>query len=78
MATANDDRTGEAQRILDRAHRESAAVADTLLSRAAGHLKADDAAGQDSTEVWGRRVGRTLGVIAAIALFINLFTHWWF
>ena len=32
----------------------------------------------DPAQIWGRRVGRALGWLAAGALLINLFTHWLF
>ena len=35
----------------------------------------DDA---DPAQIWGRRIGRALGWLAAGALLINLFTHWLF
>ena len=35
----------------------------------------DDA---DPAQIWGRRIGRALGWLAAGALLVNLFTHWLF
>ncbi len=32
----------------------------------------------DPAQVWGARVGRALGWLAAGALLVNLFTHWLF
>jgi hypothetical protein len=32
----------------------------------------------DPAQIWGRRIGRALGWVAAAALLINLFTHWLF
>jgi hypothetical protein len=32
----------------------------------------------DAIEIWGRRVGRTLGVCFLAILVINLLTHWFF
>ena len=32
----------------------------------------------DPAQIWGRRIGRALGWLAAVALLINLFTHWLF
>jgi hypothetical protein len=34
--------------------------------------------GTDPAEIWGRRIGRALGALAAVALLVNLFTHWLF
>jgi hypothetical protein len=35
----------------------------------------DDA---DPAQLWGRRLGRALGWLAAAALLVNLLTHWLF
>ena len=32
----------------------------------------------DPAQIWGRRIGRALGWLAAGALMVNLFTHWLF
>ena len=32
----------------------------------------------DPAQIWGRRIGRALGALAAGALLVNLFTHWLF
>ena len=32
----------------------------------------------DPAQIWGRRIGRALGWMAAAALLVNLFTHWLF
>jgi len=32
----------------------------------------------DPAQIWGRRIGRALGALAAVALLVNLFTHWLF
>jgi hypothetical protein len=32
----------------------------------------------DPAQIWGRRIGRALGWLAAAALLVNLFTHWLF
>ena len=32
----------------------------------------------DPAQIWGRRIGRALGWLAAGALLVNLFTHWLF
>jgi hypothetical protein len=32
----------------------------------------------DPAQVWGARIGRALGWLAAGALLVNLFTHWLF
>ena len=78
MPTPDHDRVREARRILDRAAGESTGFADRLFARAATAVWPPYSPGEDSAEVWGRRVGRTLGWIAAAGLFINLLTRWFF
>ena len=41
--------------------------------RAGAHLAGNDADPGDRIEVWGRRIGRTLGAVALIALAIHLY-----
>lgn len=42
--------------------------------RLGGHFAASDADDQDASEVWGRRIGRGLALIAAAALVVHLLT----
>ena len=45
-----------------------------LFRRAAGHFSAADARdSRDPVELWGRRIGRTLGAFAILGLCIYLF-----
>jgi hypothetical protein len=69
----------ESRRILDRVARESGTLGGSEAARAArealDHLAARDAPAHDPVEVWGRRMGRALGVIAAIYLIGQLIQH---
>ncbi len=79
MATSPDeDRARQAKAALDRATRESTGFADSALAKMSDHFSASDAQGQDAAEIWGRRIGRILGLGFLILLVINLFTHWFF
>lgn len=71
-----DSRSKEAQRALERVTRDSEVVGQSSFARAAGkardHLAGADANQDDPVEVWGRRVGRGLSIIAVILLLIWL------
>lgn len=74
--SGNDAREREARKALERVERDSEVVGHSSFARAAGkardHLAGADADQTDPVEVWGRRVGRGLSVIAFIALAIWL------
>lgn len=59
--------------INKRAARESETLLSSSMKRAADHLTGEDAPPDDPIEKWGRRVGRTLGVIVAIYLAFQLY-----
>jgi hypothetical protein len=42
--------------------------------RLTGHFAAREAAGEDAAEIWGRRVGRGLALVAAVVLLVHLVT----
>lgn len=71
MAERRDDET-ESRRILERVARETTPGGASFVARAAkdahDHVTAADADRSDPIEVWGTRVGRTLGLIIAIGL----------
>lgn len=71
-----DARERQAKKALERVQRDSEVVGQSSLVRAAGkardHLAGADADQNDPAEVWGRRVGRALAVIAVIVLLIWL------
>ncbi len=84
MLKPNDPQTQqkqEAEQILRRAEQESHGVftgAMQRLMQISGLSRAETAPAEDRIEVWARRIGRSLGVIAAILLVLNLFTGWLF
>lgn len=59
--------------IQKRATRESETFLGSSMQRAADHLSGADAPENDPIEKWGRRIGRTLGVIVAIYLAFQLY-----
>ena len=69
MADRKDDETREARRILDRIAREEPS-APRFVTRFQNHLTAADADPEDQVDVWGTRIGRTLGVIITVGLLI--------
>ena len=78
MAGTNDaDRSAESRRILDEVARDTQRsglfVLELIPDRARKHLGAADADQSDWTEVWGTRIGRTIGAVAIVALFAWLF-----
>lgn len=68
--TQNGDRSAESRQILDRVAREahSGGLFGTIMQRARGHLGAADTDQSDWAEVWGTRIGRTIGAVALCAL----------
>jgi len=58
----------EHDEIMARAERESGTFASSALGRATDHLAGKDAPPDDPIELWGRRIGRGLAVVAAIWL----------
>jgi hypothetical protein len=73
--SSDSEKIREARRILDRVHRESAAAGDSALARAASrmrnHFSGSDDPADDAVEIWGKRIGRTLG----LALFLFLLVY---
>jgi len=69
MSKPNDDPNA----INQRAARESETFLGSSMQRAADHLSGADAPENDPVEKWGRRIGRTLGVIVAIYLAFQLY-----
>jgi len=66
----------EALHTLDRVGAESETVAGStfvrMAERAKSHMSAADKEEDDRIEVWGTRIGRTLGLLFAIGLVIYL------
>jgi len=77
----DEARRREALEALDKLRRERAPLAGSGLAeaarRAGRHFAAADAVGPDGTrdpiELWGRRIGRALSLLAVIALSIYLY-----
>lgn len=74
--TRDEERAREAQRVLERVSRESETIATSSLARVAkqatDHISGADADQDDKAELWGKRVGRSLGIVAAIVLLVML------
>ena len=74
---SNDsDNEAEAKRILERVAQDSETVGTSSVKRVAervkGHLTAQDTDENEWAELWGKRIGRTLGAIFALVLVIYL------
>ncbi|MBV9636607.1 MAG: hypothetical protein JOZ40_18460, partial [Methylobacteriaceae bacterium] len=71
-----------ARSVIERVERETAGLFGGFRRAAASRRASGDGAreraGPDPIEAWGRRVGRALGLLAAILLAVNLFTHFLF
>jgi hypothetical protein len=80
----DEARRREALEALDKLRRERAPLAGSGLTdaarRAGRHFAAADAVGPDGTrdpiELWGRRIGRALSLLAVIALSIYLYLRY--
>lgn len=63
------------QALTERDTFATSALARTA-QRASDHFSAKDAAGEDGIELWGRRIGRGLGLAGFVALAVYLYlTH---
>jgi hypothetical protein len=71
MAERHDSEM-ESRRILERVARETDPAGNSFLSRRArrihDHVTAADADRADPVEVWGTRIGRTLGLLLTLCL----------
>ena len=59
------------EKILDRVNQESETVGSSSMKRIADHLSGD-AAKDNPVELWGTRIGRTLGFLFMIGLLLYL------
>ena len=70
------DNDSESRRIIERVANESGPGGTSFIARAAkgarDHVTAAEADRSDPIEVWGTRIGRTLGLIVALGLLIWL------
>ncbi len=66
----------ESKRILERIEQDSETVGTSSMRRVAervkNHTTAQDKEGESWSEVWGTRIGRTLGLIFFVFLFFYL------
>jgi hypothetical protein len=78
MARQNDDqRNIESKRILDRleSETENSGLLGGAAKRLESHLGAKDADQNDWAEVWGSRIGRSIGAVVVIILFLYLWNY---
>ncbi len=68
MSDPKDARQREAREAIERVEREQQGVLGSAMARAADHFAAKDAPPEDSAEIWGRRIGRSLSLIGVIVL----------
>ena len=72
--TSDDDRHAESRRILDRVTREAHAGPFGLFGRgvekARRHIAAGDADQDDWVELWGTRIGRSIGLLVLAAFLV--------
>lgn len=75
-----EERAAESRRILEGVERDSETVGSSSLARTAArardHMAGRDAPQDDPAEIWGRRIGRGLGLVVVVALVLHLlFTY---
>lgn len=76
MAKHDDRQQEESRRIIDRIQAESdSGNVVSRTTRLEGHLGARDADQHDWAEVWGTRIGRTIGAVVTVAAIIYLFQY---
>jgi hypothetical protein len=78
MTRSEDEkRERESRRIIDRINDESetSGVAARTARRLGDHLSAADADQRDWAEVWGTRIGRTIGALVVVVLFLYLWNY---
>jgi len=70
------DSEKESRRILERIARETDPAGNSFVARATkgmrDHVSAADADRADPIEVWGTRIGRTLGLLLVLGLMVWL------
>jgi hypothetical protein len=74
----DQEQEAAARALLDRVERDTTGVFGWSLGWGGRRANVDESASHDRVEIWGRRIGRGLGLFAAALLGINLFTHWFF
>jgi hypothetical protein len=72
MPKQDDKRQNESRRIIERVSQESDMAGGSMVGNAAqrvrDHVSAADTDPEDWAEYWGKRIGRTLGLIITIGL----------
>jgi hypothetical protein len=68
MSAPEDARQREAKAALDRVKRDQEGIFSSSMARASDHFSGKDAPPDDNVELWGRRIGRTLSLIAVVVL----------
>ncbi|UVK42403.1 hypothetical protein BPNPMPFG_004077 [Mesorhizobium sp. AR07] len=70
------DSDSESRRILERIARETDPAGNSFVARSAkgvrDHVTAADADRADPIEIWGTRIGRTLGLLLTLGLMVWL------
>lgn len=71
------ERQAESRQILDRVAREadSSGLLGSAARRTGAHLTAQDADQDDRIELWGTRIGRMLGLVITLGLFVWLILY---
>lgn len=62
------ERAAEAKAALERVKRDQEGVLHSSMARAADHFSGKDAPEGDRIELWGRRIGRSLSLVAFVLL----------
>ncbi len=74
------ERGREAQRILNRVEHEAEQVGASTMARTANkvrdHFMGEEKQTDDPAEIWGKRIGRGLAVIAFVVLAISLYLNY--
>ena len=65
---SDEERQAESRHILERVERDSQSPLSRSRVRVRDYFVARDAAGEDWTEIWGRRIARVLALVAVIIL----------
>lgn len=71
-----EERRRQSEEALRRVARDTESIGDgatrSTLGRVTGHFAAGDAVPEDRVDVWGKRIGRILALVAVIALLVHL------
>lgn len=75
--TDDRERQAESRQILDRIAREAdgSGLLGGAARRTGAHLAAQDADQDDRIELWGTRIGRMLGLVITLGLFVWLIVY---